>query len=402
LDKALLLDNDRFRAAHAAHVAAYRAAPARDNRQRWPDGDALRAEITAMLADGAAAPDGDVAGVIAPHLDYARGAPCYADAYAILDEAPPAERYVILGTNHAGLGRGVVATGKDFLTPLGRVPTDRGYRLYVDGLTAGWGLRRLEAPRAMTALVERGLGGGAAAGIKDLAGLLSRLTDALGIIVGPTWETVRIVRVEIYPRTPRRALLVVVLDNAQVRTGQVTFGQDRTVAVLGDATALLNRRAAGRSVAEVRSGALEPPDLLGSPASRCAVDLATETRRLLVDLAEGEVELEGVANVLEEPEFQEPGPLQALLRFIESPRSIRQALDRLDRQAGDGFGVWIGDENPVGGLRSFSVLTRRFAVDGRRGVLAVLGPRRMGYQRAFHGMDLLGAAIDADPGRVAS
>jgi AmmeMemoRadiSam system protein B len=127
LDKALLLDNDRFRAAHAAHVAAYRAAPVRDNRQRWPDGDALRAEITAMLADGAAAPDADVAGLIAPHLDYARGAPCYADAYAILDEAPPAARYVILGTNHAGLGRGVVATGKDFLTPLGRVPTDRAF-----------------------------------------------------------------------------------------------------------------------------------------------------------------------------------------------------------------------------------------------------------------------------------
>lgn len=288
-------------------------------------------------------------------------------------------------------------------TSAGREPTDRGYRVYVDTLTAGWGLRRLEAPPAMTRLMERGLAADAGGTrIKGLALLLSRLTDALGIIVGPSWETVQVVRVEIYPRTLRRALLAVVLDNAQVRTGLVAFDQDRTAGLLADAAAVLSRRAAGRTVSEIRAGALEPPDLLGSPASRCANELAGETRRALADLVEGEVELEGMANVLEEPEFQDPEPLRELLRFLESPRLIRQALGDLDNRAGEGFGVWIGSENPVGGLRRFAVLTRGFAIGGRRGVLAVLGPRRMGYERAFQGMDLLGAAIDADPNRVAS
>lgn len=288
-------------------------------------------------------------------------------------------------------------------TSAGRVPTDLGYRVFVDGLTAGWSLRRLEAPRAMTALIQQGLGAeGGTTRIKSLARLLSSLTDALGIIVGPSWEPVRVVRVEVYPRSLRRALLTVVLDNNQVRTGMVTFSGDRSAGLLAEAAALLNRRAAGRTVAELRDGALSPPDLMGSPASRCATQLAGETRRVLDGLAEGEVELEGMANVLEEPEFQDPEPLQALLRFLESPRLVREALQGLDGQAGDGFGVWIGAENPVGGLRRFAVLTRSFAIDGRRGVLAVLGPRRMGYQRAFHGMDLLGSAIDADPGRVAS
>lgn len=288
-------------------------------------------------------------------------------------------------------------------TSAGREPSDRGYRAYVDGLTAGWGLRRLEAPAAMTRLVQTGLADEAGGSrIKGLALLLSRLTDALGIIVGPSWETVRILRVEIYPRTPRRALLAVVLDNAQVRTGPVAFAEDRSPGVLAEAAALLSERAAGRTVGEIRTGALERPDLLGSPASRCATQLATQARRVLADLAAGEVELEGVANVLEEPELQDPEPLRELLRFLGSPQLVRESLDRLDRQAGDGFGVWIGAENPLGGLRRFAVLTRGFAVDGRRGVLAVLGPRRMVYQRAFHGMDLVGAAIAADPNRVAS
>ena len=55
------------------------------------------------------------------------GAPCYSDAYAVLDEAEPATRYVILGTNHGGCSRSVVATTKDFQTPLGRVRTDRAF-----------------------------------------------------------------------------------------------------------------------------------------------------------------------------------------------------------------------------------------------------------------------------------
>jgi len=288
-------------------------------------------------------------------------------------------------------------------TSSGRVPTDAGYRSFVDGLRAGWALRRYEAPAGMSDLVARGLADrDGATGIKDLARLLSRLTASLGIIVGPSWEAVKVVRVEVYPRTPRRALLAVVLDNAQIRTGLVAFGEDRSPAVLAEAAALLDRRAAGRTVAEIRAGATEPPDLLGSPASRCAGDLAREGRRLLAELVSGEIELEGVANVLGEPEFQDPEPLRALLRFLESPQLVREALSRLDGQADDEFGVWIGSENPVGGLRRFTVLTRGFSVDGRRGVLAVLGPRRMGYQRALHGMDLLGSAIDADPGRVAS
>ncbi len=127
LDETLLLDNDRFAAAYDELRAAYRAAPARDCRERYPDAHALRAQIDDILAAGAAAAVGAVRGLIAPHLDYARGRPCYADAYATLRKAPLAERFVILGTNHAGRSRSVVATTKDFATPLGRVPTDREF-----------------------------------------------------------------------------------------------------------------------------------------------------------------------------------------------------------------------------------------------------------------------------------
>lgn len=127
LDEALLLAGPRADAALAQRRADYVAAPTRDTRARYPDPEALRHEIGTLLGRGVAAPVREVHGLIAPHLDYARGAPCYAAAYATLAASAPADRFVILGTNHFGLARSAVATTKDFQTPLGIAPTDREF-----------------------------------------------------------------------------------------------------------------------------------------------------------------------------------------------------------------------------------------------------------------------------------
>jgi hypothetical protein len=137
LDESLLLQNGRFEAALAAARAAYTAAPVRDNRDRWPDAAALRAEIEIMLSRGEAVATGRLAGLVAPHLDYGRGSPCYAATYAALAPQPRARRYVILGTNHFGLGPDTVATRKAFQTPLGCAATDAAF---VDELSARAGV----------------------------------------------------------------------------------------------------------------------------------------------------------------------------------------------------------------------------------------------------------------------
>jgi len=139
LDEACYLDNRRFADYYAGLVAEYRAAPAR----RSPDAASFGAadgDLAALLdgiLDGhrpiRPRPDAEpILGLIAPHLDFPRGAPAYAESYGALAAARPAERFVILGTNHAGRGRSVVATGKDFETPLGRTRTDRAFLAAVE------------------------------------------------------------------------------------------------------------------------------------------------------------------------------------------------------------------------------------------------------------------------------
>ncbi len=127
LDQALMLDNACFEQAYTKRRNEYLAAETRDNRHRYLAAPELCAEIEQMLKTGSPSPVRDLRGIITPHLDYCRGGDCYTDAYATLAQTVPAARYVILGTNHFGRSSSVVATRKDFETPLGRVATEREF-----------------------------------------------------------------------------------------------------------------------------------------------------------------------------------------------------------------------------------------------------------------------------------
>jgi AmmeMemoRadiSam system protein B len=130
-DEALFLEGGRFEARMAELIREYRQAPLRALRDRNSFGapaDALGHYLDAILDHHTPSPRsssaGRLLGLVAPHLDYARGGPCYAAAYRDLAERTDAVRFVILGTNHFGRSSAVVGTRKDFETPFGTVPHD--------------------------------------------------------------------------------------------------------------------------------------------------------------------------------------------------------------------------------------------------------------------------------------
>lgn len=166
LDAARYLDSEEFARHYQSLVAAYRAAPARVcrdltvygmeadeeadsdsasldpspgepqkgevlDRSRNAPAAELKESLTEMISQCRVSLVGRqhrrLAGLIVPHLDYPRGSPCYADAYGVLAAIGPVPRVVILGTNHYGRATSVVATGKDFQTPLGATRTDRAF-----------------------------------------------------------------------------------------------------------------------------------------------------------------------------------------------------------------------------------------------------------------------------------
>ncbi len=161
MDAALLLDSEGFQAHRERVVADFRARPTRPAGHAGLSYPADPGELAPWLRgffsapggpggppDPAATrtvPGGSLRGVLAPHLDFRRGALGYAHAYRALAESPPPELVVLLGVAHASPESPFVATGKDFETPFGTVPTDRaalarvesraGYDLAVDEWT---------------------------------------------------------------------------------------------------------------------------------------------------------------------------------------------------------------------------------------------------------------------------
>ena len=272
----------------------------------------------------------------------------------------------------------------------GRMPTDAGFRTFVNRLLAGDGAL-VPAPVGDLMRVERELerSAGTHAVVKSLAALLCRLTDSISIIMGPAWDSVRALRLDLYPKEGRRVLMVLVLENALVRTGTFAVQEDYTTEVLDDAARLLTERISGRTVAEIRGGVLAELDAAAGPVGRCATEVASRGQELFGDVETADLELMGVANVLDEPEFSDPDRLKKLVRFLESPNAIRETLQRLSPENTDGLAVWIGEENPVDDLRSFGMISSTFPLAGREGTLAVLGLRRMSYDRAIQGVQAL-------------
>ncbi|MGB2984710.1 MAG: AmmeMemoRadiSam system protein B [Phycisphaerae bacterium] len=135
LEQAHLLEGPGFEAYYQSRLDAYRSSGTRDMPHAGMLGIDGSGDLFEEMLNGAGqpVPPGPVRGLVVPHLDYARGKPCYAAAYGTLRTHPKPDRVVILGTNHFGRSSSVVATVNDFSTPLGTTRTDVAF------------LKRLEA-----------------------------------------------------------------------------------------------------------------------------------------------------------------------------------------------------------------------------------------------------------------
>ena len=260
-------------------------------------------------------------------------------------------------------------------TSAGRVPSDRGYRYYVDFLMqeeqVSPGIRRQVDPALE----------GAGQNLEDLleaaAMVLALLTESVSIVTGPQTLTARLKHLDIVSLDPRHALLVVLLEGNLLRQHVVELGADAEQETLSRLAARLNSELRGLGVPgieELPAGARPAEDAVHDEVlvHLLALMRTADSRQDTVVLHDG------VRNLLRQPEFGDVERLQQVLDVIEEERVLAQVLATL--RVNEGVQVVIGAENEVEQLRGCSlVLTTYRAGDQRRGTLGVLGPTRMRY-----------------------
>jgi heat-inducible transcriptional repressor len=260
----------------------------------------------------------------------------------------------------------------------GRVPSDRGYRLFVDDLAA----TPLEAEDAeaiarafhtTTRDVEQLLG--------QATHLLADLANELGFAVQLAFERGRLVGLELLPMGERRVLLALTVEGGAVRSLTLDLVSPLPRADLERVGALLRERLCGLALSEVRRrlavDAALVEDAAVSIVARAFADVLPFASR-------PGVYVEGAAHVARHPEFQGADRMKPVLELMDRPDPWRDVVDDGDAP---GLKVSIGRENPRPELAHLSIVSFRLA--GPWGAsIGLLGPRRMDYGRA---MSLVGA-----------
>jgi heat-inducible transcriptional repressor len=264
-------------------------------------------------------------------------------------------------------------------TSAGRIPTDRAYRWYVDNLM------RLAPPSheeqrtlhaelvpSRSALEEV---------LRRAAQVLGVLTQELGIAVAPAFDLVVLERLDLVPVSSERLLLVFHLKSGAVRTIFVQVSGTMAPDMVQRVAQTLNERLAGLTLQEIRTSLADRlRDADQSSRERELLNIFIEEGEEIFGLQAGpEAVVLGSAQMLAgQPEFATSGRIRDLLDLTERRDILRLALS--DRRAG-GLTITIGGENTDSRLTGFTLVTSSYRSGDLSGVIGVIGPTRMPYDK---------------------
>jgi heat-inducible transcriptional repressor len=270
-------------------------------------------------------------------------------------------------------------------TSAGRVPTDLGYRYFIESLMPRTGLRPDEqvtvSHQFQQALHDT------AAWLRVAASTLARLTLEASIVTPPAGKQATLRHVEVVPIHERRVLLVAVLEGGAVRQQVLDLGSPTTPEQLRALSARLTETLSGATAVKVRS-AVETETGASADIARALVRAleehdATRAHELYVD---------GFQNILAKPEFAQTDRSRAMLSAFEDHTRLAEILPP-DLGEGD-IHVTIGSEHRHEWLRDCSLVVGRYGQTGDIvGFVGVVGPTRMDYARSIGAVRYVGSLM---------
>ena len=275
----------------------------------------------------------------------------------------------------------------------GRIPTDEGYRAFVDQLLPG-DLAREQEEAINHALREAGED--LSQLLQAMARMLGRFSSNIAIMAGPKEkkESSRIDGVELHDRGAGHVLLAVSLDSGKVRTELVDLKREVKPGILIAASSFLAERLTGHRLEDCRRQ-LEPYLTAEIDEARSvATDVAQKGRGVFGPEQMLRITFEGIPEALQQPEFADPVRLKNLLELVARHELFEQALDEFVSGEVGEVSLAIGRENPLQALHPFTLMATRYELGGATGYLGVLGPRRMRYARTLALIHGIAAHLD--------
>src|ERR1019366_3416042 len=276
-------------------------------------------------------------------------------------------------------------------TSAGRIPTDRAYRLYVDAM-----VQRVPPGAEACEHLETELSAGFSSDdlLARAAQVLGILTQELGVAVAPALEAIVLDRVDLVPVSTDRLLLVLNLRSGTVRSIFIRLRGLLSQPDVDEVQRVLNERLGGLTLREIRATFADRlRDANASPEAGDLLDIILAEGDGLFDIPEPHepVMLGSAAVLIEQPEFASTEQMRSLLTLTDGRGLLRDALAERTRE---GLTVTIGGEHPEPGLAGFTLVTSTYRRGGATGVIGVLGPTRMPYDKVVGLVEHTGRLIE--------
>jgi heat-inducible transcriptional repressor len=283
-------------------------------------------------------------------------------------------------------------------TSAGRIPTDKGYRLFVDSLLK---LKPLQTEEVDD--IERRLRNDASNGrtlVQTVSQMLSSVTQMAGLVTLPNPHYVALSQIEFIGLSENRALAIMVMNNREVENRVVQLERAYSPEELRRAANYLNEAFAGRSLPEVRASLLKQLQETRQTMNQLMQDAIQMAQKVFETPGGERVEyvIAGETNLMGFAELSNVDRLRRLFEAFNEKHDMLRLLDNCLRA--QGIQIFIGHESGYQILDDISVVTAPYMLDNQVvGVLGVIGPTRMAYERVIPIVDvtakLLGSALNA-------
>lgn len=274
-------------------------------------------------------------------------------------------------------------------TSSGRVPTDMGYRLYVDGLMD---LQELtyDEQRMITSHLEN-VSKETTNLYEQMGNLLSEITHLLSVISAPNIEYGTLDKIEIVRISSSRVMVVIVVSSGLIRTINLELDSNIKNHEIRIATTFINQRISGLKLTEIPK--VIKQRLTGEEVSKNAII------RLFLDVPEmifatetkPEVHYGYTRYILDQPEYNNPENLKGIIELLED----RSIIVHLLKTRSEGVTVTIGNENQSDKLKEASVITSTYRIGDVHGTLGIIGPTRMNYSRLMAITDYIAKIVSS-------
>lgn len=280
-------------------------------------------------------------------------------------------------------------------TSAGRVPTEAGYRFYVDTMLSMQPVKKPMEKQIQEGLADQLGQGGSQKIAAKASSLLSNITQMAGVVMVPKQDSAYLRQIEFLPLDGNQILAILVVNNQEVQNRIVTTERAYSRAELEQAAHYLNSNFAGRHIKEMCHSI--HAELLNTQSEvNQLMELVVKVTGQIGEVSADSDDLlvQGQSNLIGGSGMGDMGQLRRLFDAFSEKRDIVHLLDSCAN--GDGVQIYIGHESGYEPLGDCSVVTAPYSVEGETlGVLGVIGPTRMNYERVVPVVDLTAKLLSA-------